>query len=262
MLFNWIGHPSFRRDEQLLAVLYEMGIATRRQIAIVTGWTEREIDWSIKRIRKWGQNKAERDEWIRCYRLPLDKNRIGAFTLGRQGIRYVTAMLNERKPRRRESPRAQIPHTLGINEILCRLLTNGAEKESLSWLSTLECVDFLAHLYENRGLPFDLKTTIRPDARLITGNRAYWIEYDNRTEGPRKLETKFHQYVATLHHEKAGWMDRAPIVWVTIDEQRRAYLEKLWIATRERFGEWPEMHFFVEGKETDFLCSEHSFLTR
>lgn len=53
MLFNWIDHPSFRRDEQLMAILYELGIATKKQLSTITGWTENQIAYSIDRIRKW-----------------------------------------------------------------------------------------------------------------------------------------------------------------------------------------------------------------
>lgn len=262
MIFNWINHPSFRRDEQLLAVLYELGIATRRQLAIVSGWSEQKIEWSFKRIRKWGRDKEEKDEWLRCYRLSLAQNRIGAYTLGRRGLQYVANMMGDDKPRRRPLGKGQIAHSLGVNEILCRLLLAGVPRENISWLSTLESVDFLAYVYEARGLPFDARASIRPDARLIIEGKPFWLEFDNSTEGPRKLERKFHEYIETLYHEKTGWLDSASVVWVTIDESRRTYLEKLWFATRIRFPEnrWPQMRFFTAGDEVDFLLSRDSVL--
>jgi hypothetical protein len=52
VLFHWIGHPSFGADEQLMAVLYDMGIATKRQLLTVTGWTDNQLKWYLQRIRK------------------------------------------------------------------------------------------------------------------------------------------------------------------------------------------------------------------
>ena len=259
MLFNWIDHPSFRRDEQLMAILYELGIATKKQLSTITGWTENQIAYSIDRIRKWEKDKEKRDEWIFCYRLPLQKNRIGAFTLGKKGLRYVADMMQESRPRRRESPKGQISHFLGLNDILCRVLESGTPRETLSWLSTLKSIDFLDHLYQSKGLEFT--GSIRPDARLYIGNQAYWIEFDNATEGPRQLEKKLHQYVTTLYHPEKGCLDRAPVIWITINQQRRDYLEKLWNATSRRFDEVPEMKFFIQGDETNFLMPQSSILT-
>lgn len=260
MIFNWINHPAFRRDEQLLAVLYELGMATRKQISVISGWTEEQIEWSIKRIRKWGKTKEERDEWIKCHRLPLKYNRIGVFTLGRRGIQYVADMMNQ-KPRRKEAAKGQIFHYLGLNNILCRLVEAGAERSEITWLSTLEALDFLGFLYESKGIEFNPADSIRPDARLKIGGRYFWIEFDNDTEGPRQLEKKFHEYTTTLV-QSDQLIDSAPIVWVTLSPARRDYLEKLWIATRRRFDRFPEMKFFVQGDETDFLLSEDSFLAQ
>lgn len=260
MVFEWIDHPSFRRDEQLMAVLFDLGMATRKQLATVTGWSENEVEWSLKRIRKWGDTKEKKDEWIRSYRLPLRQNRIAVYTLGRRGIRYVSDMMNQGKLRRRESPRGQIAHFLGLNDVLCRLVEAGADRNEIKWLSTLKSIDFLAFVYETNGLPFDQANSIRPDARLLIASRSYWIEYDNATEGPRQLEKKLHEYVTTLRHPEKGWLDRAPIVWVTINEQRRDYLQKLWNATSRRFDEVPEMKFFIQGDEVDFLLTQGSIL--
>lgn len=256
-MFEWIDHPSFRRDEQLLAVLYEMGMATRKQLAIISGWTEDQVEWSIKRIRKWGKTKEDKDQWIRSYRLPLRQNRIAVYTLGKQGLQYVAAM-QEQKLRRREAPRGQIAHFLGVNDILCRLLEAGADRNEIRWLSTMKSIDFLTMLYESQGLEYD--GSIRPDARLYIGNQAYWIEFDNATEGPRQLEKKLHQYVTTLYHPEKGCLDRAPVIWITINQQRRDYLQKLWNATSRRFDEVPEMKFFIQGDEVDFLLTQGSIL--
>jgi len=247
MIFRWIDHPSFRREEQLMAILYEMGIANKRQLMAVTGWTLPNVEWVIHKIRSRGATKEEKNEWLRSF--PITTTREMAYALGKKGIRYVQDMMEERQ-HVREAPEAQIMHFLGINDILVRLLEK-VPKEDLVWLSSAEATDLLLRTWERRGEERDKRHLIRPDARLGIRDRRYWIEYDNDTEGARKLERKFHGYVHLN--------DSTPVIWVAPSEERRDYLQKLWQNIVRLFYSdhpVPEMHFFVAGEETAFLTEE------
>jgi hypothetical protein len=72
-----------------------------------------------------------------------------------------------------------------LNKILVRLIEAGVNLLQIVWLATREAIDFLYFL-----LRIKRKGILRPDARLVLGNQAFWVEYDNGTEGPLGLEQK------------------------------------------------------------------------
>jgi len=63
MIFRWLNHPSFHRDEQLLAILYDLGMASKRQLLAVTGWHPRTLKDRLKQIRKRGSTMEERESF-------------------------------------------------------------------------------------------------------------------------------------------------------------------------------------------------------
>lgn len=254
MLFKWIDHPSFSRDEQTMAILYELGMASKQQLVAITGWTPLNIQWYFQKIRSRGNTKEEKDEWLRAYRIPNSREMV--YALGKKGIRYVQDMMEERQ-HVREAPEAQIMHFLGLNDILIRVMEK-VPREDLVWLSSAEATDLLLRIWEQRGEERDKRHLIRPDARLGIRDRRHWVEYDNDTEGARKLERKFHGYVHLN--------DPTPVVWVAPNEKRRDYLQTLWKNTVRTFYSdsdqpVPEMHFFVAGEETSFLTKEIQAVT-
>lgn len=253
MLFKWIDHPSFRKHEQMMAILYEMGMADKQQLAVVTGWSLRTIRWTIEKIRSKGATPEEKDEWVRS--IPIRKRtspREVVYALGRMGIRYVQDMMEE-QPHARTAPEAQVKHFLGINDILIRVMEK-VPREDLVWLSSAEATDLILRTWEWRREELDKRYFIRPDARLGIRDRRYWIEYDNDTEGARKLERKFHGYVHLN--------DSTPVVWVAPNEKRRDYLQTLWKNMVKAFysnhQSVPKMYFFVAGNETSFLVQEET----
>ena len=134
MIQAWINHPSFTRDQQLIVILYELGMATIEQLADITGFKKNQINWSIKRIRQYEkdrslkrpdknaspeeianyrQRQAElseaRDQWIRCIR--PHHNGVTVYALGKKGIRYAADMKQEEQPRRKsEASTGQLDH--------------------------------------------------------------------------------------------------------------------------------------------------------
>jgi len=259
MLFHWIGHPSFGADEQLMAVLYDMGIATKRQLLIVTGWTENQLKWYLQRIRK---RETEEQKYLNSY--PLRFKYMGdtrGYSLNKAGIRYVREMMQSDNMYVKEAPVAQIRHYLGINEILIRLIEAGVQREDIVWLSTAEATDYLSRLLEAHGEKIDRRRLIRPDARAVINKTAFWIEFDNSTERTRKLEGKFHEYVQALTLVR----NQDPVVWVAVNRNRKEYLANQWEAVKkvnyEGRVDIPEMYFFVEGEELSFLESRSGLVT-
>lgn len=259
MIFRWLDHPSFTRDEQLIAILYDLGMASKRQLLAVTGWNPLVLRNRLRSIRKRGQTLEEKDLWLKAYpiagTLHNDRDSRVAYSLGRLGLEYAQDMALQTR-RVREAPQAQVAHYLGINDILARLLEQGVSRDRITWQSSAEATDVLLQRWENRRKEkLDRRDLIRPDARLVLdGERRFWLEYDNNTESSRQLERKFHAYVKTFTPiEEAN-----PVIWVAIDRSRKDYLKANWSAFVRLFyknKQIPEMRFFIPGEDTHFFLS-------
>jgi hypothetical protein len=253
VIFQWSNNPGLRRHEQLMAIIYDLGIVTIKQLQIITGWNIHIIKQAIKRTRMQSEALEEKELWIRSFSMP-GRAGLKAYALGKNGVKYVHD-LRQMEQRIRETPEAQITHYLGITNILTRLLEHNLDRNKIAWYSTIEATDTLFRLLERKRKEVDKKTLIRPDARLIwDGKHKFWIEFDNDTEGPRKLERKFHNYVQTLSLVD----EKSPILWITTSEKRQEYLYKNWEAVKNVFyknypNTLPEMHFFTESQETEFI---------
>ncbi|WP_018130207.1 replication-relaxation family protein [Effusibacillus pohliae] len=255
MIFRWLDHPSFHRDEQLIAILYDLGMATKKQLLAITGWHPRTLKERLKQIRKRGNTLEEKDLWLKTFTIPGQVRDV-AYSLGRLGMEYAQEMALQIH-RVKEAPQAQVAHYLGINDILVRLLVHGYARERIAWLTSTEATDVLLRYWEREvDRKIDRRDLIRPDARLILDDtRRFWIEYDNNTENPRQLERKFHNYVNTLM--PIG--ETSPVVWVALTQNRRDYLKANWNAFVELFyrdKQTPQMYFFTPGEETKFFLSE------
>jgi hypothetical protein len=254
MIFRWLDHPSFHRDEQLIAILYDLGMASKRQLQVITGWNPLVLRNRLRSIRKRGKTLEEKDLWLKANPIPGVVRGV-AYSLGKLGMEYAQQMALQ-VHRVKEAPQAQIAHFIGINDILVRLLEQGGSKDRIAWLSSTEATDVLLRRWEReRNRELDRRNFIRPDARLILDDtHRFWIEYDNNTEGPRQLERKFHAYVKTLM--PIG--ETSPVVWVASTKSRRDYLSANWEAFVDIFyrnTQIPQMYFFVPGEETQFFLS-------
>lgn len=252
MIFRWLNHPKLRGDEQLMGMLYDLGVASKRQLLILTGWTPRTLRWRMEQIRSRGETPEEKNQWLRSFPIPRNAG-VSAYVLGKQGMKYAQEMRFEYN-RGREAPQSQIAHYIGVHEVVVRLLESGVPRSQVQWLSTLEAAELLLRMWEWNGKEINRRELIRPDARLIFSDKRYWIEYDNNTEGPRQLERKFHDYVKTL----VPINENSPVLWVTSDEQRKDYLARNWTAFCRQFYQdkpVPTMKFFVEHEDTQYLLS-------
>lgn len=252
MIFRWLNHSQLREDDQLIAMLYDLGIASKRQLLILTGWTPRALRWRMEQIRSRGRTPEEKDQWLRSF--PVAKREeVIAYSLGKLGMRYAQEMRFEYN-RGREAPQSQVAHYIGTHDVLIRLLEKGIQRDQVQWLSSVEATELLLRMWEWNKKEINRRELIRPDARLIFSEKRYWVEYDNNTEGPRQLERKFHDYVKTL----IPINENSPILWVTFDEQRKDYLARNWGAFCRQFYQdkpVPTMEFFVEHEDTQYLLS-------
>lgn len=252
MVFRWLNHPKLGGDEQLIAMLYDLGMATKEQLLVITGWSSRTLQWRLEQIRKRGQTREERDLWLKSYPIP-GAWRTKAYSLGKLGIQYAQEMRFEQN-RSKAPPQSQVAHYIGTNNVLVRLLQAGVSREQVQWLSSVEATEYLVSLWDWAGKELNRRRAIRPDARLILNEQRYWIEYDNDTEGPRKIERKFHDYVNTLVPVR----ENSPVLWIAPNDQRKRYLEANWKALRRNFyreSTIPNMLFLTEGEETEYLLS-------
>ncbi len=263
-MLNWIDHPSYRRDEQLMHLLFECGMATFQQLRVITGWSTRNLKWQIHRlherrenggrVRRQQEEKAKDSEpWLISHFLsrPYGKSRV-AYSLGRPGIQYVHDMRQEENKKVKDPPVGQALHFIGTNEILVRCLKDMG-RDRVNWLSTQAVTDLLLlSLKDKSDANPDRRNMIRPDARLTVDGSHFYIEFDNDTEMPRQLERKFHRYVQTLQPNR----DTSPIVWITTHEKRKDYLQRNWEAIKRKYYSNfmpPSMYFFVQGTELSFF---------
>jgi len=262
MIFNWIENDSLRREEQLMNVLYDCGMATFEQLKIITGWKERNLREHISTLQKRNKRDAiDQDEqpWIQVHyaaRLLHGSKKAAIYTLGKSGMLHVH-QIREDDRKIRETPLGQMVHFFKTNEILVRAL-KAFDRKFIRWYSSYEATDLLIIAWNQKakGQKLDRRNAIRPDGRLVIQDQSYYIEFDNGTEGPRQLERKFHGYVEMMEVIQ----DTTPIIWVTNDSKRMNYLIRNWEALKKisyADRSVPQMHFFVEGDETKLFTELH-----
>lgn len=262
MIFTWLDEektPNFRRKDRMIGILFDLGITSKEQLLTVTDWTQNQITGTINKIRQ-SVPERERDSWIRFW--APGESRKFVYSLGEKGIQHACAMIHQEVGRRKPLE-GQIAHFLGINEILCRLIRAGTRPKL--WYSTKEASSYVYHHLTERELIFDndeqrftelkLKTPkfkIHPDAMVATDRGTFFVEYDTGSENGHKIEDKFHKYA----HLRVLLGTIPPVLWVTVTEQRKNQLIRVWRRAQEKYPtgyRFPEMHIFAAGEETAFL---------
>lgn len=259
MILDWIENESLRKEEQLMNVLYDCGMATFDQLRIITGWSERSLRYHISAL--YQRNKRDMDpdsrekKWIQAH-YASRQFKEAVYTLGSNAMKHVHE-IREDDRKARNTPLGQIIHFVKTNEVLVRALKT-FERSHIRWFSSYEATDSLIVRWnQTKAKKLDRRTSIRPDAKMYIQNEPYYIEFDNGTEGPRQIERKFHAYVNILPEIK----DRAPIIWVTSNVNRKEYLYKNWAALCQisYTGQpVPEMRFFLEGEDIHYFCDRHA----
>lgn len=207
---KWINEkemPNLSNAERLIALLYDLGIASLDQLIILTGWNAQKINQALHDIRnrvpipatfkrdkkilamcKKGEIKLseterlkleaslkdkkakldkEREKWLVAYQ--AHKTAKAYYTLGAEGIRYATLMRREPFTKWKITPRQQANHYHGINEILVRLRKAGIKEND--WLCGREAEQELYYYFnrykKRKKLPAKTKLYYRPDAYLV-----------------------------------------------------------------------------------------------
>jgi hypothetical protein len=268
MIFQRIFDQELSPQDTLLLALLDHSAISPRQFCILADWTISKLRVTVHRIRQQAEKDPDKNLWVRREHTRYELDRF-YYTLGTEGLKYCGRLLQKRFDSRQiAEATAQNTHLLGLNEILVRLVKAGVNRRQIVWLATREASDFLYRLLRIKK-EIKRRGILRPDARLVLGNQAFWVEYDNGTEGPLELERKMVEYIDTLEELREEWVDPhgqrrppidvSPVVWVARDEQRRHYLEGIWrsLVLLRYVGQWvPEMHFFSPGQDTLFFLEE------
>jgi hypothetical protein len=257
-MLDILQHADYLAEDRLLLALYKLGMANRRHLSYLLGWTENTVGWRVHKIRSArGKTPEEKDEWIVSYS-PSHRDKKHLYYLGSKGMDYCVRVLNQ--PKKKPVSQGQWAHYEGLLDIYMRLIDRNG-KEGLKWLTTHEATDYLFRMYklenaeEWRKNPKLEKETrkrlIRPDALLAVNGNTFWIEFDNSTETSSQLEEKMEQYIKVL----TDLEDPSPVVWVVKDYWRKTDLQFIWGYTSKGYPTVPKMEFFVQGEEVNFLLS-------
>lgn len=262
---KWIHEvQGLKNRERLLSVLYTLGVATREQLSVVTGWSENKVKNLLKELRdqmpipeyhkkqKLLLEQAKKDDsydpvelqrlemkvtkdiikiekgrndWVTI--LQPEGQRGGSFyTLGRSGIILAKEIRREYvKDSSKLKPKQQTNHFYGANEILCRLRRLGINEDD--WLSGGEVQQDL-HYYWNQDHA-GTGIPYRPDCLLQLDNERYYGEYDTGSESNGRLRNRFNNCLILYNNIDDPKQDRLPneIIWVCPSLSRKQRIEQI-----------------------------------
>ncbi len=221
----------------------------------------------LKEVKK--KIKEIRIQWAKAHRQTVEHRGSNSrlYSLGEKGVEYCMTIMHERGSWNiRES---QKNHYNGVNKILTRLI-KAFGSNHLKWYYSSEATDVLVRIWEvikqdrwrrdPKLARKERREMIRPDGLcIIANNHPYWFEFDNDTEKSKQLIEKFRSYRNTISPKQAENINY-PVIWVTTSQYRRDEMENIWVMVREEYyveKDVPEMYFFVQGDETEWLKERH-----
>ena len=259
MISDWMENESLTRKDQVLNVMYDLRIFTRSQLVTITGLGKHNVDMILKSIRRMSGDGEGKEDWLQAkgYNRPKKPGEPKVvYSLGMKAIRYVQT-LRGLEPRSREAPSAQTGHFIGINDILMRSLERYGH-DRIGWYSEMELAVLLyLDIKDAVNKEPAMNAIIRPDGMLLIDGQRHFVEFDNATEGPRKLETKFSRYIDL--YEMVQDYENVPILWVANTEKRLTYIKNNWEITVSKFyagyeaKKIPKCLFAVAGEESEVL---------
>jgi hypothetical protein len=262
---RWLNEmPSLKNKERLLCILYTLGVATREQLEVITGWTAIKVRDRIKELRdqvpipeyhrlqkqmleqaKKENNITEldlqkleakvakttvniekkRSDWVTILQ-PNGAKGISYYTLGHDGIVLAKEIRREYiKQGAKQKAKTQTDHFYGTNEVLCRLRRKECIEDD--WMSSGEAQQDL-HYYWNREHA-GKKIPYRPDALLRLDDDRYYIEFDTGSESNGRLRGRFNNCLKLYNHVTDLKRDRLPneIIWVCRTAKRKERIEQI-----------------------------------
>ncbi|MBD1373845.1 replication-relaxation family protein [Hazenella sp. IB182357] len=271
MIFTWLDEketPALSQTDRLIGVMFDLGITTKTQLSVIMGWNATRVRSTINNIRQKAKPK-DRDEWIQAVGA-TGRGGEATYSLGALGLTHAYALLGEDKGSR-VPVSGQIAHSLGINEILCRLIQQKGDRKGVQWFGTKQASQYVYHHMTKRK--FDEKRLhtgysvkvqppkkgrISPDALCgVNGVGSFFIEFDTGTKHGTKLEDQFHRYFQLPSETN---MKMPTTIWVTVDEKRAKRLQEVYWNARSDYPKdykFHEMQIFVAGAETSYMLGDH-----
>lgn len=315
-IIDLLSDLSLTRSEELLGTIHFGRMIAPHQAAKLMGVSEDYILKLKKDLNKKGKmiishQPARRRRGSVIY---PERYKLGPrmYELGPAGKTVVEGIIG-RKINYKPLTGSQKTHFYGINDVLIRTIERLIEKEKqriksdipedrqkilarervfeyVQWFNTQETHEIIAHAWSAilnperwKGKESDRERLIDdlvfPDARLVIGDKACWIEYDNMTENikpdplrPKALDSpnqtyiydKFIKYINTLGPIK----NHDTVIWITPSEKRKQNMQQCWEEVKnsaivqkkrqqvERMGGrffLPTMLFFIPGEEQHFI---------
>lgn len=252
------GDP--KAEEQLL---HQVVKQVRSMVDGEVPATENQLQWIRNGLRALAKSEVRKDEWLKFY--TTFQREVIIYTLGSQGNRYVADLMGRTLGSYRELSPGQRLHTVGITEILVRLLQAGIRPRQ--WLNTRETTDRLKRMREQWNMEPDgqgswevnreyIGPHILPDASVQIEDQWYWIEYDRGSKTGEKIRDQLDQYIQ-LRAKLGKPID--PVVWVTPNVERTEELrDRIYPKVLAKYPESfpvPTMYFFTEGEETELFVN-------
>ncbi len=275
MILEIILDEKMKPCDKILQVLYDVGYATKQQLADILNWDVYKVQNQLYYVRKHYETKGQ--QWIDYENLGSNMGRPQkAYCLTKYAINQLKEIRGIDTKVKPPKP-IQLYHYLGITEILARLLKAlGVQNYNrLEWWSEQDSRNFVLSNYVQKiksTLPNTqisqsvLMKCVAPDAYLRVLRQSFWIEFDNNTENGKKLQDRYMRYVNTMFPRKNGHnmilkQIDFPVIWITKSETRRRFMEMKWDEVRTKSmndiknprTNFPKMYFLVEGNETQFL---------
>ena len=245
--------PHLSKTDRMILFLFELGICTREQLEVITGWSTNQINGAIRRIRATADNP---DEWVTSWR--PRQNKPAVYALGSEGMAYARELRGEfsEDARRKRPPRGQVHHFVGTNQILVRLIRSGLNVQE--WMSGKGVSVWLYNELLTRvepGKPEPKNSPYRPDALVRVNGVSFLVEYDTASEPSPRLMERF-----SRAFDLSVMMPLPPILFVTVSERRCEEAARALERAIERYPERdilgsriPDILFCTEGTEVDFL---------
>ncbi|MDA8352252.1 MAG: replication-relaxation family protein [Firmicutes bacterium] len=267
MIVKLLNHPDYTKKEKLLWGLFVFGMANRYQLAEMLNCSVHNVDRIIK---EWNRKLPQTDRFILARRPARDQPRM--YYLGPRGWDLVTEWMEENR-RFFGKKKRRAGHYRGVTEIFLRLVRRIGYRElpeRLVWQSEYEAWETILYPWslanaerwkDPQVRDEEQQLLTRPDARAIVNGLPYWLEYDHDTKREAPMKEQLRRYIESLAYLPPYVDVHHPVVWVVPNERRRRELKKWWSVVRkepdyQELDLIPEMHFFVQGEETNFLLKK------
>lgn len=248
---------------KLIGALYELGIATREQLAIVLEWKQEKVRWTIDDMRrKAKREKKNPDDYIRFWPYKGKKN---VYTLGDFGIRIACDLLQIEMTKWKRKPRkGNEVHTIATNQILIRMIKQDCWPD---WYDSKGVYQWLGWELSDREFVYDAsklkdirykknQLPIAPDAMiLLPDGLVTFIEYDTGSQKLSVIKSKFDRYFQL----QSKLRDEFKVIFVTaknvqrVEHIKEQYLD-IYVDRYENKVKPFKAFVFREGGETSFLC--------